>query len=191
MEARRRYFDECEYHHKDGDDVVPRNPQYSLITIRHDTLLPLIFPPINHENLHDRLDIFPSPSESESDSETASSVSTFSPPSSPGSSSPVIKATGRITLVEILVTRVNGLMRFVWSYFVKWRGAILNFRTVAFVSAVLYFRERRRSRLNVDAVKLRDKKIQQLLDQISQMNQILLGSHRAGTNKTIGLGMNV
>lgn len=133
---------------------------------------PIVFPPIDHENLH----ISPNPtsnpdkipyicavnrrilfSDSDSDSDSNSS-STFSPSdSSPPPLSPLFPArteadaaAGRLgSWSEILNSRVNYLMRLFCSVFNSSRGVFLTFRSAAFATVVvafLYFRRRRRLR---------------------------------------------
>ncbi|XP_073040016.1 uncharacterized protein [Primulina eburnea] len=171
---------------------------------------PIIFPPINHENLHISSDpsLIPekipqihasvdqqyvySNSDSDSDSDSianSESYSTFSPsnstpiPHSPLFASP--KAQPAViysdSWTRILHTKVGGIMRFIWGLS---RGFSWTFRSATIAAALiafLYFRQRRRLRA-VESSKARllgiieekDEKINQLLHQISRMNQVLM-----------------
>lgn len=135
---------------------------------------PLVFPPVDHENLHISPDPPPTPnqiphihagnqrisfSDSDSDSDSNSS-STFSPSdSSPVLRSPIFSnprarptadAAGWFDFwSEILNSKVNVLVRFFCSTFTSARGVFLTFRSPAFTAILilfLYFRRRRRLR---------------------------------------------
>ncbi|XP_073273874.1 uncharacterized protein [Primulina huaijiensis] len=173
---------------------------------------PIIFPPINHENLHISSDpsLIPeqipqihasvdqqyaySNSDSDSDSDSDSianseSYSTFSPSNStPILHSPLFASPKTKPAViysdswtRILHTKVGGIMRFIWGLS---RGLWWTFRSATIAAALiafLYFRQRRRLRA-VESSKARllgiieekDEKINQLLHQISRMNQVLM-----------------
>ncbi|KAH6830648.1 hypothetical protein C2S53_010127 [Perilla frutescens var. hirtella] len=169
---------------------------------------PVVFPPIDHENLHISPQLPPSTyqihtiharnrqisfSDSDSDSDFNSSA-TFSPPdSSPSPRSPISSAlrprpaAGRFgSWTEILNSKVNGWIRFLCSTFTSSRLSLLTFRSAALAAVVvafLYFRRRRRRRLGggeesrdrlIGIIKKRDEKINELLDQISRINEVLL-----------------
>lgn len=178
---------------------------------------PIIFPPINHENLHISSDpsLIPdqipeihknnasvdqqyaySNSDSDSDSIANSmSSSTFSPSNStpiahsPLFSSPKAKKPAVIYFdfwTRILHTKAGGIMRFLW---VLSRGVFSTFRSAAITTvliAFLYFRQRRRlptvesskARL-LGIIKEKDEKINELLHQISRMNQVLMAAAAA------------
>ncbi|KAG8379225.1 hypothetical protein BUALT_Bualt07G0066400 [Buddleja alternifolia] len=198
----------------------PKTP-WSMVAIRNhqdhgNDTPPIIFPPINHENLQlspdtppissqiphihtDNQQISFSDSDSDSDSDSNSS-STFSPSdSSPVLLSPLFSperpaaATARWcdSWIEILRSKVNVFVRFVCGSFTSSRGVFLTFRSAAFAAALiafLYFRRRRRLRVGgeskdrlIGIIKQRDEKINQLLDQISRMNQMLLALHKVPT----------
>ncbi|KAL3640547.1 hypothetical protein CASFOL_015515 [Castilleja foliolosa] len=195
----------------------PKIP-WSMVTIRNhldndNNNPPIIFPPINHENLHistekilhvhadnQQHSFSDSISDSDLDSDSNSS-STFSPSnSSPSPPSPLVLASDLTVTpayaapgwfdswMKILCAKV----RLFCSSFVSSRGVFLTFRSAAFTAvlmAFLYFRRRRRMRNGEESkgrligiIKERDEKINQLLDQISRMNQVLLAFQRVPTS---------
>lgn len=149
--------------------VAALSPPWLMVAIRshqkHDPENPpIVFPPIDHENLH----IPPTPyqfhsihagnlqisfSDSESDSDLNSS-STFSPsdssppPRSPISlANPAADAAGWFgSCTGTLNSKLNALVRFLCSALTSSRGALLTFRFAAVLVAFLYFRRRRRLR---------------------------------------------
>lgn len=182
--------------------------------------LPIIFPPINHENLHISSDpsLIPiqipeihknnasvdqqyaySNSDSDSDSDSIAnsmSSSTFSPSNStpiarsPLFSNPKAKKPAAIYFdlwTRILHTKAGGIMRFLW---VLSRGVVFwTFRSAAIATvliAFLYFRQRRRLRTVESSkarllgiIKEKEEKINELLHQISRMNQVLMAAAAA------------
>ncbi|KAL8457505.1 hypothetical protein ACS0TY_035389 [Phlomoides rotata] len=171
---------------------------------------PIVFPPIDHENLHispsppatlERIPYIGAVnqrilfSDSDSDSDSNSS-STFSPSdSSPAPLSPLFPekpAARRVgSWSEMLNSKVNDLMQLFCSMCTSSRGVFFTFRSAAFTAilvAFLYFRRRRRLRGGersrarlIGIIKERDEKINQLLDQISRMNQVLVSLHKVPT----------
>ncbi|XP_047955624.1 uncharacterized protein LOC125201516 [Salvia hispanica] len=194
-------------------------PPWSIVAIRnlkkHELdNPPIVFPPIDHENLHISPQLPPyshqiykihagnrqiSFSESDSDSDLNSS-STFSPSdSSPPPLSPIspvkpADSTGWFnSWTELLNPTVSVLLRFLRSALTASRGALLtNYRSVAFAAALaafLYFRRRRRLRGGeesrerlVGIIRKRDEKINELLNQISRMNQMLIAIQKNPTS---------
>ncbi|KAL1541643.1 hypothetical protein AAHA92_25841 [Salvia divinorum] len=194
-------------------------PPWSIVAIRnlkkHELdNPPIVFPPIDHENLHISPQLPPSPyqiynihagnrqisfSDSDSDSDLNSS-STFSPSdSSPPPRSPISPARPEDSAgwvgswTELLNPTVNVLVRFLRSALTASRAALLTYhRSVAFaavLAAFLYFRRRRRlrggeaSRVRlVGMIRERDEKINELLDQIAQMNQMLIAIQKPHTS---------
>ncbi|KAK4437034.1 hypothetical protein Salat_0037300 [Sesamum alatum] len=214
-------WDNIHPHPLDAAASPPPKPPWSMVAIRklHQDhgcdYAPIVFPPINHENLH----ISPEPpstpegiphvradiqqisfSESDSDSDSNSnSSSTFSPSdSSPVPRSPVFpnprarpavdEAGWFDSWTEILRCKVSGVARFLCTSFTYSRVAFLTLRSTAFTAiliAFLYFRRRRRLRAReervdrlIGIIQERDEKINQLLHQISRMNQMLLAVHK-------------
>ncbi|XP_057805132.1 uncharacterized protein LOC131020380 [Salvia miltiorrhiza] len=198
--------------------AVSPQPPWSIVAIRnlpkHELdNPPIVFPPIDHENLHISPQSPPSPyqsynihagnrqisfSDSDSDSDLNSS-STFSPsdssppPRSPISSARPADAAGWFGLwAELLNSKVNITVRFLRSALTASKGALLTYRSVAFaavLAAVLYFRRRRRLRGGeesrdrlVGMIRKRDEKINELLDQISRMNQMLIAIKKTPTS---------
>ncbi|XP_011072799.1 uncharacterized protein LOC105157949 [Sesamum indicum] len=219
-------WDNIHPHPLDAAASPPPKPPWSMVAIRkvHQDHgcdnPPIVFPPINHENLLISPDLPPTPdriprvsadirqssfSESDSDSDYSNSSSAFTPSdSSSVPRSPVFRnarakraadAVGWFdSWAEILQCKVIGLVRFLCSSFTYSRVAFLTFRSTAFTAiliAFLYFRRRRRLRdreENMDRligiIKERDEKINQLLHQISRMNQMLLAVHKAPSSPT-------
>ncbi|GER41973.1 myb domain protein 3r-3 [Striga asiatica] len=181
---------------------------------------PIIFPPINHENLQIHTEKSPisqkllqisadcrqpsfSDYDSHSDSDSSSSSSEFSPSySSPSSPSPLpgfsdlAPASAAVSpgrwidsWSETLRAKGNSIVRIIWTNLLgSSRGTVLAFRSAALAAALfafLYFRRRRtdgNSLRLVGIIKEKDEKINQLLDQISRMNQILLALHNKVPN---------
>ncbi|XP_051136519.1 uncharacterized protein LOC127255168 [Andrographis paniculata] len=172
---------------------------------------PIVFPPVNHENLLVSTD--PSPvsnliprihtdnhrirfTDSDSDSETTNSLSTaFSPSdSSPAPRSPLSFAppeseqARRIgSWTELLHSTLSVLARYLYSGLTSSRGVLVTFRSAAFTAVLLafmYFQRRRRlrtaerSRIQlINIMRDGDEKMNQVLEQISQMNQMLRKLH--------------
>ncbi|GFP81665.1 hypothetical protein PHJA_000309800 [Phtheirospermum japonicum] len=193
----------------------PKKP-WSIVAIKNHldndiNNLPIIFPPINHKNLHiltekvlqihvdNQPQLF---SDSDLDPDSNSSTS-FSPSdSSPSPPSPLIPVSDLTkgsafdapgwfdSWMKILCAKV----RLFCSSFISSRGVFLTFHSVAFTAvlmAFLYFQRRRRLRdaeeskgRLIGIIKERDEKINQLLDQISRMNQVLLAFQRVQTSST-------
>lgn len=154
--------------------VPPPLPHWPMVSIRdhqkHDHKNPpIVFPPIDHENLLISPELPPSHyqihnihagnrqisfSDSDSDSDLNSS-SKFSPSdSSPPPRSPIYSAlrerpaVGRFgSWTEMLNSKVNGLVRLLCGALTSSRGALFTSRSAAFAAvliAFLYFRRRRR-----------------------------------------------
>ncbi|GFP87458.1 hypothetical protein PHJA_000889500 [Phtheirospermum japonicum] len=195
----------------------PKTP-WSMVAIRNhldndNNNPPIIFPPINHENLHistekilqihaDNQPHSFSDSDSDLDSDSNSSTSFSLSDSSPSPPSPLISVSDLTespasdaagwfdSWMKILCAKV----RLFCGSFISSRGVFLTFRSASFTAvlmAFLYFRWRRRLRdaeeskgRLIGIIKERDEKINQLLDQISQMNQILLAFQRVPTSST-------
>lgn len=151
-------------------------PPWSIVSIRNPPKHerdnpPIVFPPIDHENLHISPEPLPSPyqiynihagnrqisfSDSDSDSDLNSS-STFSPsdssppPRSPISSGrPASDAAGWFdSWTELLNSKVIILVRLLRGALTASGGALLTYRSVAFaavLAAFLYFRRQRKLR---------------------------------------------
>ncbi|KAI3463934.1 hypothetical protein Pfo_020597 [Paulownia fortunei] len=219
-------------HHSPRDTAVsppPRTP-WPMVSIRNyqdhsSKNPPIVFPPINHENLqissnpphiHTDNASIASPmynqenSDSDSDSDldsdsvtNSNSSSSFSPSeSSPVSHSPLFSSPKARPIAdaaswfgswtEILHSKVNGIVRYLWASFASSRGVFLSFSSATLTVVLivfLYFRQRRRLRVGEESrarligiIEERDEKIKQLLDQISGMNQVLLTLHRVPTS---------
>ncbi|KAL6541263.1 hypothetical protein OROHE_010971 [Orobanche hederae] len=170
------------------------------------------FPPINHENLQILTDQRPpnanqtphidavtqqlSVSDSLSDSDFSPSDSRPSLPSpmfSNHRSRPAADAVDWFySWMEILYSKVSCLVRLIFRRFTSSGEVFLTSRSAALTAiliAFLYFRRRRRLRAGevsrgslISIIKERDEKINQLLDQISRMNQVMLTLHRVPTS---------
>lgn len=180
--------------------VSPPPPHWSMVAIRNHQKHyhknpPIVFPPIDHENLHISPELPPSPyqihnihagnrqnsfSDSDSDSDLNSST-TFSPSdSSPPPRSPISSAlrarpaAGWIgSWTEILDSKVNGLVRFLCGAFSSSRGALLTFKSAAFAAvlvAFLYFRRRRRL---IGGEECRDRLVGMIKKRDEKINQLL------------------
>ncbi|CAA0826857.1 Unknown protein [Striga hermonthica] len=212
----------------DAATSPPQKVPWPMVSIRNHqddndvggSYTPIIFPPINHENLQIHTEKSPishkipqitadfrqpsvSDSDSHSDSDSSSSSSEFSPsyssPSSPSPSpdfsdlvpAPAAVSPGRWidSLSEMLRAKGNSIVRIIWTNLLgSSLGTLLAFRSAALAAvlfAFLYFRRRRTVKNSlrlVGIIKEKDEKINQLLDQISRMNQILLALHNKVPN---------
>ncbi|XP_050377897.1 uncharacterized protein LOC126795118 [Argentina anserina] len=160
--------------------------KWSMVAIR-DSNSSSIFPPINHENLH----LPTSPSLSSSSS---SSLSSFSPSDSDesGPVPPKKNPDARVSKCGesrswagfgfgLLRARVLGIAwGKAWSF-----GCGVSVVAAMFVVCSFYLRARqRRYRRRCDLViKERDEKINKLLHQIAQMNEVLVARHRVLASK--------
>lgn len=177
------------------------SPPWPVASItKHETNATIIFPPANHENLHIspdqsplkiHIDLFSSSSDSGSISDSDSisnSYSTFSPSDSdsPLFSRPKSGLSIRSeTWTERLCYRFYSAVKHIWSFIGSSRGLWLTFRSAVVVLGFLYFRQRRRLRAGeetrarlIGVIGDKDQKINQLLDQVSRMNQVLLAMHK-------------
>ncbi|KAL3819485.1 hypothetical protein ACJIZ3_005390 [Penstemon smallii] len=189
------------------DDAVL--PPWSMVSITNYQHNHNIFPPSNHENLRisplnptpihiDNLGNSFSESDLGSDSDSNSnSSSTFSPSDSILFSSPKARSAADVSgrfdsWAVILLSKVNSCLRFLRSNIASSAGALGTFRSGAAFTVVmvafLYLRKRSRLRIGeesrvrlVDIINEKDEKINQLLDQISRMNQVLLALHKVPT----------
>ncbi|KAL0416353.1 UNVERIFIED_CONTAM: hypothetical protein Slati_3467200 [Sesamum latifolium] len=198
------WWDNIHPHPIDAAASPPPKPPWSMVAIRkvHQDHgcdnPPIVFPPINHENLLISPDPPPTPdriprvgadiqqisfSESDSDSDYSNSSSTFSPSdSSPVPRSPVFRNSGARpaadaagwfdSWTEILQCKVSGLVRFLCSSFSYSRVAFLTFRSTALTAiliAFLYFRRRRRLRA-------REENMDRLIGIIKERDEVGPGS---------------
>ncbi|KAI5330127.1 hypothetical protein L3X38_029524 [Prunus dulcis] len=164
-----------------------------------------VFPPINHENLHlpsqpnkqhsDPLS--PSPSSPSLSSSSSSSLSSFSPsdsdesgPVSPLSSGTQVRKPGQGTTwigirVEVVRSKLFAMASSfgfdkVWCFA---SGAGMAAGVFILLSLYLRARQRRyRNHLKL-IVKEKDEKINKLLHQIAQMNEVLVARHRVLASK--------
>ncbi|XP_062025471.1 uncharacterized protein LOC133741762 [Rosa rugosa] len=162
--------------------------EWSMVAIRDSNSS--VFPPINHENLH----LPTSPSLSSSSS---SSLSSFSPsdsdesgPVSPKKPDTQVGKCGEsrswvgfgVGLLRSKVLGIGSLIGWekVWCF-----GSGAGIVAVVFMVWSFYLRvRRRRYRKRSDLIiKQKDEKINKLLHQIAQMNEVLVARHRALASK--------
>ncbi|EXB38550.1 hypothetical protein L484_008578 [Morus notabilis] len=170
-----------------------------------------VFPPINHENLHlssrsnhEKEDPFSPPFSLSPSSSLASSssFSSFSPsdsdlsdPDSPVASESLLKRSGEVGRwwvgigLEVLRARVLRLVSSFGGNGVVWWKASCFAAGAGIAAAVMlwsfYVRARHRKRVkNLKAVvREKNEKINQLLHQIAQLNEVLIARHRVLASK--------
>ncbi|XP_062116649.1 uncharacterized protein LOC133830646 [Humulus lupulus] len=165
-----------------------------------------VFPPTNHENLHfteEQEDPFSPPPQSSTLSFSSSLSSSFSPsdsdasdPESPLASDSRIKISGDSTCwmgigFGVLLSKLrrfassafggNGAMRWcAWSFA---SGAGIAAVVVMLWSFIIRARLRRRQENLMLIIKKKDEKINKLLHQIAQLNEVLIARHKLLASK--------
>ncbi|KAI4343907.1 hypothetical protein L6164_011202 [Bauhinia variegata] len=168
----------------------------------------LVFPPINHENLHisSNSHQFEYITESPSSSSSSSSVSSFSPSEtdtwvlpSPTPSDSLVRKNGHFAGwmgigLEVLCSKAVAVVTSFRNYSIN-KAAIRSIGPAASVVLLSWWiyiqvwrwlrRRRRQTREKhlMTIINQKDERIAQLLHQIAQMNEILIARHRALASK--------
>ncbi|XP_031255927.1 uncharacterized protein LOC116113907 [Pistacia vera] len=169
-----------------------------MVTIRHSHSLPnpkndtesCIFPPVNHENLQIL---------SHNNNQQQHPSSKSSPPRPSLSLSPCDLSSEKVVNgwldygLEVLRTKICSFISLIGNKDGASKGAFWTFGRVAGIAVVVMWwwwwlcRRRRKQRERVEHLQLiikeKDEKILQLLRQIAQMNEVLVGRHKVLASK--------